>query len=119
MENPGGRHQPRNLWSGETNTSTHGNALIILQLDDVAHLNILPFLILQAEKDTGDVRFRGPAQHRRGQRRPDDELPSPDDDLRLAVVDSPIAPVPELQFTTEGFETPFRGRESRNGGKLH
>lgn len=33
---------------GERNMSTHGNTLIILQLDDVAHLNILPLLILQA-----------------------------------------------------------------------
>lgn len=32
----------------ETNMLTHGNALIVLQLDNVAHLNILPFLVLQA-----------------------------------------------------------------------
>lgn len=51
------------------------------------------------------MRFRG---HATRQHRPDDELPSPDDDLRLAVVDLPITPVSELQFTTEGFETPFR-----------
>lgn len=55
------------------------------------------------------MRFRGHVKHPLGRQRPDDELPSPDDDLRLAVVDLPIAPVTELQFTTEGFERPFRG----------